>query len=161
MGKVSPLACRAGCTSKNLTLTSMCSRGYSSAKVVPNRQRGATGIQDAGPAQRCCGENWIAGFGGDGSLSKSSQRAHHMPTGTVKWFNPEKGFGFIRPDECGSDIFFCIDDVQAAELSGLGQGLKVTYQIARTRNDEAAINLKLTELHETPRPNFTVRFHYF
>jgi CspA family cold shock protein len=51
-----------------------------------------------------------------------------MPTGTVKWFNPEKGFGFIRPDECGCDIFFYIDAVQAAELSGFGQGLKVAYQ---------------------------------
>jgi CspA family cold shock protein len=81
-----------------------------------------------------------------------------MPTGTVKWFNTEKGFGFIRPDECGSDIFFCIDAVQAAELSGLGQGLKVTYQIARTRNDEAAIHLKLADLHETPRPISNVRF---
>jgi CspA family cold shock protein len=81
-----------------------------------------------------------------------------MPTGTVKWFNTEKGFGFIRPDECGSDIFFCIDAVQAAELSGLRQALKVTYQIARKRNDEAAINLKLTDLHATPRPISTVRF---
>jgi CspA family cold shock protein len=81
-----------------------------------------------------------------------------MPTGIVKWFNTEKGFGFIRPDECGSDIFFCIDAVQAAELSGLRRGLKVTYQIARTRNDEAAVNLKLADLHETPHPVSIVRF---
>jgi CspA family cold shock protein len=81
-----------------------------------------------------------------------------MPIGTVKWFNPEKGFGFIRPDECGSDIFFCIDAVQAAELSGLRQGLKVTYQIARNRNDAAAIHLRLADLHETPRPISAVRF---
>jgi CspA family cold shock protein len=81
-----------------------------------------------------------------------------MPTGTVKWFNTERGFGFIRPDECGSDIFFCIDALQAAELSDLRQGLKVTYQIARNRNDEAAINLKLTDLHDCPRPITAVRF---
>jgi CspA family cold shock protein len=81
-----------------------------------------------------------------------------MPTGTVKWFNPEKGFGFIRPDECGSDIFFYIDAVQAAELSGFGKGLKVTYQIVKKRNDEAAINLKLADLHQMPRPISGERF---
>jgi CspA family cold shock protein len=74
-----------------------------------------------------------------------------MPTGTVKWFNTEKGFGFIRPDECGSDIFFCIEAVQATELSGLSKGLKVTYQIAKMRNDDAAVNLRLADLHQMPR----------
>jgi CspA family cold shock protein len=74
-----------------------------------------------------------------------------MPTGTVKWFNTENGFGFIRPDGSGSNIFFCIDTVQTAELSGLRKGFKVTYQIARKRNYEAAINLKLIDPHQMPR----------
>lgn len=66
-----------------------------------------------------------------------------MPTGTVKWFNAHKRFGFIRPDDCSPDIFFSINIDQADELSELRKGLRVTYQIVRTRNDEAAINLKL------------------
>jgi CspA family cold shock protein len=66
-----------------------------------------------------------------------------MPTGTVKWFNAHKGFGFIHPDDCSPDIFFSINIDRAAELSDLREGFKVNYQIVRTHNDEAAINLKL------------------
>ena len=48
-----------------------------------------------------------------------------MPTGTVKWFNPNKGFGFIEPDEGGDDAFVHISAVERAGLSGLNEGQRV------------------------------------
>ncbi len=54
-----------------------------------------------------------------------------MPSGTVKWFNSTKGFGFIEPDAGGSDIFVHISAVQRAGLSGLNDGQKVNYEIVQ------------------------------
>ena len=53
-----------------------------------------------------------------------------MTTGTVKWFNPTKGFGFIAPDTGGEDIFVHISAVQKAGLRGLNEGQKVGFDIA-------------------------------
>lgn len=65
-----------------------------------------------------------------------------MATGTVKWFNPTKGFGFIQPDEGGNDVFVHISAVQAAGLQGLNDGQKISYEITSERGKEAATNLK-------------------
>ena len=54
-----------------------------------------------------------------------------MPTGTVKWFNGQKGFGFIQPNDGGSDVFVHISAVERAGLSGLAEGQKVTWPSRR------------------------------
>lgn len=56
-----------------------------------------------------------------------------MATGTVKWFNTEKGYGFIAPDNGGPDVFVHISAVQRAGLSGLNDGQKVGYEITQDR----------------------------
>ena len=65
-----------------------------------------------------------------------------MATGTVKWFNAQKGFGFIQPEGGGKDVFVHITAVQAAGLNGLDEGQRVTYEVVRERGKEAAANLK-------------------
>jgi len=67
-----------------------------------------------------------------------------MATGTVKWFNPTKGFGFIQPEDGGSDVFVHISAVERAGLSGLDDNQKVTYELEAGRNGkESAVDLKL------------------
>jgi CspA family cold shock protein len=65
-----------------------------------------------------------------------------MANGTVKWFNAQKGFGFIQPDNGGKDVFVHISAVEAAGLNGLNEGQKVSYEIANQRGRDAAANLK-------------------
>jgi CspA family cold shock protein len=66
-----------------------------------------------------------------------------MATGSVKWFNTSKGFGFIQPEGGGKDVFVHITAVQAAGLSGLNEGQRVTYEVVVERGKEAAANLRL------------------
>ena len=67
-----------------------------------------------------------------------------MATGTVKWFNTTKGFGFIAPDDGGNDVFVHISAVEAAGMTGLADDQKVTYDIEAGRDGrESAINLSL------------------
>ena len=66
-----------------------------------------------------------------------------MPTGTVEWFNPDKGFGFIQPEDGGKDVFVHITAVQAAGLNGLNENQKVTYEVVTERGKQAAANLRL------------------
>jgi CspA family cold shock protein len=66
-----------------------------------------------------------------------------MASGTVKWFNAQKGYGFIQPDQGGKDVFVHISAVERAGLSSLAEGQKVNYEIARDRGKEAAANLAL------------------
>jgi len=54
-----------------------------------------------------------------------------MSTGTVKWFNGQKGYGFIQPDEGGPDVFVHISAVERAGLRSLNEGQKVTYELER------------------------------
>ena len=68
-----------------------------------------------------------------------------MPTGTVKWFNATKGFGFIQPQEGGKDVFVHISAVERAGLNGLNEGQKVSYEIATERGRSAAVNHKASE----------------
>jgi CspA family cold shock protein len=60
-----------------------------------------------------------------------------------KWFNPEKGFGFIEPQDGGKDVFVHITAVQAAGLTHLNDGQKVTYDVVAEWGKQAAANLKL------------------
>ena len=66
-----------------------------------------------------------------------------MATGTVKWFNATKGFGFIQPDTGGKDVFVHISAVEKAGLSSLNEGAKVSYDIVSDRGKESAGNLKV------------------
>ncbi|MBM3507295.1 MAG: cold-shock protein [Alphaproteobacteria bacterium] len=64
-----------------------------------------------------------------------------MAKGTVKWFNSQKGFGFIQPDDGGKDVFVHITAVERAGMSGLNEGQKVNYEVGMERGKAAAINL--------------------
>jgi cold shock protein len=67
-----------------------------------------------------------------------------MATGTVKWFNPTKGYGFIQPSGGGSkDVFVHISAVERAGLSSLNEGQTVEYEIESNRGKESAINLRV------------------
>lgn len=65
-----------------------------------------------------------------------------MATGTVKWFNPDKGFGFIVPDDGGKDVFVHVTAVEQAGFKTLDEGQKVDYDLQENRGKEAAGNLK-------------------
>ena len=67
-----------------------------------------------------------------------------MATGTVKWFNATKGFGFIVPQDGGKDVFVHITAVQAAGLRGLDEGQRVTYEVTMERGKAAATNLRVS-----------------
>ena len=66
-----------------------------------------------------------------------------MATGTVKWFNSTKGFGFIQPDGGGKDVFVHISAVEKAGLSNLNEGAKVSYEIVSDRGKDSAGNLRV------------------
>ncbi len=66
-----------------------------------------------------------------------------MQKGTVKWFNAEKGFGFIQPAAGGKDVFVHISAVERAGLSGLNEGQQVSYDLVENRGRTSAENLKL------------------
>lgn len=66
-----------------------------------------------------------------------------MPTGTVKWFNKVKGFGFIQPDDGSKDVFVHISAVERAGLGNLAEGQKVSFDLAKGRDGKvSADNLK-------------------
>jgi cold shock protein len=66
-----------------------------------------------------------------------------MPSGTVKWFNATKGYGFIQPDGGGKDVFVHISAVEKAGMDGLPDGAKISYDIISDRGKESAGNLLL------------------
>jgi cold shock protein len=66
-----------------------------------------------------------------------------MASGTVKWFNPTKGYGFIQPAGGGKDVFVHISAVERAGLSTLNEGQQVEYEIISDRGKESAGNLKV------------------
>lgn len=65
-----------------------------------------------------------------------------MAIGTVKWFNAQKGFGFIQPDDSSKDVFVHISAVERAGMSSLREGQKISYDIEQDRGKAAACNLK-------------------
>ena len=68
-----------------------------------------------------------------------------MANGTVKWFNPTKGFGFIQPEQGGNDVFVHISALERAGLSTLDEGQRVSYELATNKGKTSAANLKLEE----------------
>ncbi len=65
-----------------------------------------------------------------------------MATGTVKWFNPAKGFGFIEPEGGGNDVFVHVSAVEAAGMGTLTEGQRVSFEVVTERGKQAAGNLK-------------------
>lgn len=66
-----------------------------------------------------------------------------MPTGTIKWFNPTKGFGFIVPDEGEKDVFVHISAVEKAGLSTLDENQKVSYELQENKGRTSAVELSI------------------
>ena len=60
-----------------------------------------------------------------------SERDDRMTIGVVKWFNAQKGFGFIQPDHGGADVFVHISAVERAGLTGLNEGQKLSFELER------------------------------
>ncbi len=67
-----------------------------------------------------------------------------MPTGTVKWFNETKGYGFVQPDNGGKDVFGHVSAVERSGMRGLAEGQKISYELETDRKSgkESAANLK-------------------
>ena len=65
-----------------------------------------------------------------------------MATGKVKWFNPQKGFGFIEPTEGGNDVFVHISAVEGAGMSGLEDGQEIEYDLQEEKGKQSATNLR-------------------
>jgi cold shock protein len=67
-----------------------------------------------------------------------------MQTGTVKWFNSQKGFGFIQPDGGGTDVFVHVSAVERAGMSGLNEGQKISFDVEKDQRSgkNSAANLK-------------------
>jgi cold shock protein len=65
-----------------------------------------------------------------------------MATGTVKWFNAQKGYGFIQPEDASKDVFVHISAVQQAGMNTLNEGQKLSFDVQTDRGKPAATNLK-------------------
>jgi CspA family cold shock protein len=65
-----------------------------------------------------------------------------MAVGTVKWFNPVKGYGFIQPSDGGRDVFVHISAVERAGMGTLTEGQRVSFDVTTERGKQAATNLK-------------------
>jgi CspA family cold shock protein len=76
-------------------------------------------------------------------VSIVSKGSADVATGTVKWFNSTKGFGFIQPDNGGKDVFVHISAVEKAGLSNLNEGAKVSYEEMENRGRTSAENLRV------------------
>lgn len=68
-----------------------------------------------------------------------------MATGTVKWFNPTKGFGFIAPEDGGNDVFVHISALAGTGLQTLNEGQRVSFEIVTQRGKPAAADIQLLE----------------
>jgi cold shock protein len=68
-----------------------------------------------------------------------------MAIGTVKWFNQTKGFGFIQPEDGGSDVFVHISAVKTAGLRSLEEGQRVNYELESHNGRVSAVNLQVVE----------------
>lgn len=66
-----------------------------------------------------------------------------MAMGTVKWFNPTKGYGFIQPDNGGKDVFVHISAVENAGFTSLAEGAKVSFDVVNNRGKDSAENLRI------------------
>ena len=66
-----------------------------------------------------------------------------MAKGTVKWFNPTKGYGFVQPEGGGKDVFVHISAVERAGLSTLNEGVVIEFEVVANRGKESAENIKV------------------
>ena len=66
-----------------------------------------------------------------------------MANGTVKWFNADKGYGFIQPDQGGADVFVHISAVERAGLRSLNDGQKITYEVVQNKGKSSAEELQV------------------
>ncbi|MAY91050.1 MAG: cold-shock protein [Rickettsiales bacterium] len=66
-----------------------------------------------------------------------------MANGTVKWFNPNKGYGFIQPEDGSKDVFVHISALERAGIQSLNEGQKVSFETATNKGKISAANLKL------------------
>ena len=66
-----------------------------------------------------------------------------MKNGTVKWFNPTKGYGFIEVEDDSNDVFVHITELERSGISNLTEGQKVTFELATNKGKTSAVNLKL------------------
>lgn len=81
-----------------------------------------------------------------GRFARNRKGSLAMPQGTVKWFNPTKGYGFIAPDSGGKDVFVHISAVQKAGMRSLSEGQKLGFEIEQQQNGRAAaVNLSKVE----------------
>jgi cold shock protein len=78
-------------------------------------------------------------------VTHSRRKAHHMATGLVKWFNDAKGFGFITPDEGGSDVFIHFSAIAMDGYKTLKQGSKVSFELTPGPKGLHAQNILLVE----------------
>ncbi|RAK56526.1 cold-shock protein [Phenylobacterium deserti] len=85
------------------------------------------------------------GFGGGGGGGRPAGQIAGSGSGTVKWFNPTKGFGFIQPEDGGQDIFVHISAVEQAGLRGLNEGQSVSFDLEQDRRSgkTSATNLRV------------------
>jgi CspA family cold shock protein len=83
---------------------------------------------------------WV--YPGRETFGAPAEGGESMVTGTVKWFNPTKGFGFIEPETGGKDVFVHISAVQKAGLRSLSEGEKIGFEVEQQQNGRtAAVNL--------------------
>ena len=69
-----------------------------------------------------------------------------MATGTVKWFNPGKGFGFVAPEDGGKDVFIHVSALERAGINGLAEGQRIEYQLGAGRDGRtSAENVRLAD----------------
>jgi CspA family cold shock protein len=85
----------------------------------------------------------LAGPAVDGLAADRCKRECGRGEGTVKWFNGQKGYGFIQPDAGGKDVFVHISAVERAGLSNLNEGAKVSYEEQENRGKTSAENLRV------------------
>jgi cold shock protein len=121
---------------------SYCSRHNSdfggSGRGVPTRPHSLSDLSQSSS----CGA--VATVRARRSLYTSLTRRQTMQKGTVKWFNPTKGYGFIRPSTGDKDVFVHISAVERAGLSALNEGQTVEYELVTNRGKTSAENLKVS-----------------
>ncbi len=76
-----------------------------------------------------------------GSARRKGPKREHMAQGTVKWFNEEKGYGFIEPDEGGEDLFVHYTAITGSGFRGLEEGERVSYEPAQGQKGPQAVNV--------------------
>ncbi len=68
-----------------------------------------------------------------------------MPSGTVKWFNATKGYGFIKPDNGGKDVFVHVTALESSGMKSLNEGQRVNFEVVSDRRGEKATSLSLAD----------------